>query len=343
MLGGGHGGGAHAIAPEELVEDDGVGGVSMGKVEIAAFLPDGCVRFIEQAVVPIAVIGGEGGLRAGAGEERSHDGGAGIVGVHGRRGEERFDGANHIDGGVEVVIDERFPIGERQRRIFADQKRDAAVGIDVVGAVLGVVFEDEDGGVVPVRAMRNGIGDAADGEIIIGNGSGGTGLAFLAAGGVVIRQAKKDELRHGVFAGFAGRDKAVEFVQEFVGAELIGVGNFEIREERIEVIAKLNLRGDIFGEDGNVPGIGTGPAARVTNVFGKWVAFLDDGARAGNTFDHGRSGLGNLVGRRIAPFGDDEFAVVAIGNAVSGEILPEIAAGGFACVGQVVERGNAAE
>ena len=31
------------------------------------------------------------------------------------------------------------------------------MGIDVIGAVLGVVFEDKDSGVVPVGAVGNGI------------------------------------------------------------------------------------------------------------------------------------------------------------------------------------------
>ena len=36
------------------------------------------------------------------------------------------------------------------------------MGIDVVGAVLGVVFYYEDGGVVPIGAVGDGIDYAAD-------------------------------------------------------------------------------------------------------------------------------------------------------------------------------------
>jgi hypothetical protein len=46
---------------------------------------------------------------------------------------------------------------QRAGSIFADNQRRAAVSINVVRAILRIVFEDEDGRVVPVRAMRDGI------------------------------------------------------------------------------------------------------------------------------------------------------------------------------------------
>ena len=36
------------------------------------------------------------------------------------------------------------------------------MSVDVVGAILRIVFEDEDGGVVPVGAMGIGVDDAAE-------------------------------------------------------------------------------------------------------------------------------------------------------------------------------------
>ena len=82
-------------------------------------------------------------------------------------------------------------------------------------------------------------------------------------------------MRKSVFAGFAGGKKTVELVEELVGPELIGIGNLEIREEWIEMIAQFDLRSDIFGKHGNCPGIRTGTAARITDIFFERLAFLD--------------------------------------------------------------------
>jgi len=73
---------------------------------------------------------------------------------------------DHAHGRVEVTIDERW---RRVRRIPADDKGNRAVGVDVVATVLRVVFEDEDGGVVPVGAVRNGIDDAAERQVVVGD------------------------------------------------------------------------------------------------------------------------------------------------------------------------------
>jgi hypothetical protein len=52
------------------------------------------------------------------------------------------------------MIDKRL---RRARRILADDEGDGAMSVDMIGAVLRVVFDDEDGSVVPVRAVRDGI------------------------------------------------------------------------------------------------------------------------------------------------------------------------------------------
>lgn len=164
-----HGGVAHAILPKKMIEDDVVGSVGVGEVEVLPFLPFFRIHLVDQAVIAITVIDGEGRLRAGAVEERRHERRAGIVCVHGRHAEKGFEGVDHVDGGVEGVVDEC--LGLRKRRILADDESDAPVGIDMVGAILGIIFEDEKGGVVPERAVGNGVDDAADGEIVVGNGS----------------------------------------------------------------------------------------------------------------------------------------------------------------------------
>ena len=82
---------AHAILPQELVENDVVGGVGVREVKLLPFLPVFLVHLIEQTIFAIAVVRVEGGLRAGPTEERSHHGGAGIIGVHWRNAQEGFD------------------------------------------------------------------------------------------------------------------------------------------------------------------------------------------------------------------------------------------------------------
>src|SRR5690242_9493580 len=206
MIGRGFGARAHTVLPEGVIQDDGVYGVGVGEVHVFAGRPIFGVGLVDEAVFAIAVVGFVGGLRAGSAEERRHDGGAGVVGVHRWRAQQRFNGANHVDGGEKRVFDEGdghtfVRLGEG--RVSADDQSDAAVGVDVVGAVLRVVFEDEDGGVVPVGAVGDGFNDAADGEIIVGEGSGGSGLAFVEAGSVIVGEAQLDELRHGVFSRFA--------------------------------------------------------------------------------------------------------------------------------------------
>ena len=66
------------------------------------------------------------------------------------------------------------------------------MGIDVVGAVLRIVFEDENSGVVPIGAVRDGVHDAADGQIVVGNRSGGARLALCSAGGVIVWEGAKE-------------------------------------------------------------------------------------------------------------------------------------------------------
>jgi hypothetical protein len=54
-------------------------------------------------------------------------------------------------------------------------------------------------------------------------------------------------LGHGVLAGVAGGDELVEFVEEFVGAELVGIVDPKVRVQRVEVATKFDFGGNIFG------------------------------------------------------------------------------------------------
>src|SRR5258708_7473716 len=125
------------------------------------------------------------------------------------------------------------------------------MGVDVVAAVLGVVFQDEDGGVVPVGAVRDSVDYAAQGQIVVGDrGLGARAIRSRAAGVIVgkIEQHEGGELELGVFFRFAGVNVGREFVEEFVGAELVGIVGIEIGIERIEMIAQHRFRGLHFFE-----------------------------------------------------------------------------------------------
>ena len=51
------------------------------------------------------------------------------------------------------------------------------MGVDVVGAVLGVVFDDEEGGLGPEFRVADGLDELAEGEVVIGHQGGGGELA----------------------------------------------------------------------------------------------------------------------------------------------------------------------
>lgn len=145
--GSGHGEISLAVPPQDLVQLSAIGGVGVSEIHAGglgrAALAGG-IGAIDEAVRAIAVVGGKCRLRAGAGEQGRHQGGAGIVVIHGRQADERFHGVDHVDGGIEAMID-RGLIGAGEGRIFTDHQGDGAMRVDVIGAVLGIVFKHEDG------------------------------------------------------------------------------------------------------------------------------------------------------------------------------------------------------
>ena len=106
-----------------------------------------------------------GGLVALPGEHRPHGRSVGIILVHGRQAEQHFHGVDHVYRGVEAVVDVGLSGGARG--ILADYERDRSMGVDMIAAVLRVVFQNEDGGVLPIRAVGDGVDDAAQRQIVV--------------------------------------------------------------------------------------------------------------------------------------------------------------------------------
>ena len=91
---------------------------------------------------------------------------------------------------VVELADHRAPLHVR-----ADDQADRAMAVDVVPAVLGIVFIDEDRGLGPEAAVRDGLHEPAHGQVVVGHQARGVGNAALGAGGVVLRQVDDHEVR----------------------------------------------------------------------------------------------------------------------------------------------------
>ena len=131
-------------------------------------------------------------------------------------------------------------------------------------------------------------------------------------------------MRHGVLTRAACGNELVELVEEFIGAELIGIRDLEIRKHRVEMAAKFDFRGDILGQNRDSPRIGTRSAVRLADIVWQRLAFMDEGARAGQRSGFRWPVVARIFGAiRFAPAADDVFAVMPVRDSMSGEILPE--------------------
>ena len=105
-------------------------------------------------------VGGEGGF---AGETVAEEGGHGVRLVHGGQAEYAFDGVEH--GGLVVEVGDGFSAFG----VGADDEAQGAVSVDVVEAVLGVVFDDEDRGFGPEGTLADAFDDAAECKVVVSN------------------------------------------------------------------------------------------------------------------------------------------------------------------------------
>src|SRR5713101_1991776 len=192
--------------------------------------------------------------------------------------------------------------------------------------------------------MRYGVNDTPDSQVIIGNRCGRPGFVLGSTGSMVVWKTKKDELRHGVVVRVARGNESVELVQEFIGAELVGIGDLEIRIQRVEVTTEFHFGCDILGQNWNGPRVGTRVTARVADIIFQSLAFVDGGAGAGRAGSFGRSGAGGICAvPRVAPAAHDVFTVMSIRDSVAREIFPQIPTRGFAGIGNFIFGRDAAK
>ncbi len=116
------------------------------------------------------------------------------------------------------------------------------MGVDVVRAVLGVVFDDEDGGLGPELGLADGFDDAPEGEVVVGDHGAGGAFAGGGAVGVVVGQPHDLQSRHVALAL-----ESLEFADESVGASLVQVVHVPAAEPGVDVT-------DERGDDGHAPG-----------------------------------------------------------------------------------------
>ena len=76
--------------------------------------------------------------------------------------------------------------------------------VDMVGAILCVVFENKNRSVIPVRAVRNRVHYAAERQIIVRNICGRTSIIGTRASSVIVRQIEQYQRRQFILFAFVG-------------------------------------------------------------------------------------------------------------------------------------------
>ena len=146
------------------------------------------------------------------------------------------------------------------------------MGVNVIGAILRVILENENRGVLPICAVRYRLDDAPNCEIVVRDCRGRRGDARLGGRGVIVGQAQQDELRHGILPRSPLSDELPKFVEELVRAQLIGKIQIEIRITWIEVINQFWFRSDILRNHRNFPRPQARTAVWLAEVVGQFLA-----------------------------------------------------------------------
>ncbi len=146
---------AHGITPKDRIQHAWVRFVLMAKVHSAGLFRAGClwrVHLIDHAVVPVLIIRVEGRLVTRAIKERRDQRCHCIVVVHWWNAQQILHAADHAHRRIEGIVNKGLRAVWRK---LAHNQRDAAMCVDMVGSILRVVFENEEGGIIPVGTMRD--------------------------------------------------------------------------------------------------------------------------------------------------------------------------------------------
>ena len=154
-----------------------------------ASAPQAVAVFLASRSTPAgrARVGGQVGL---GGEGVGHRPGGGVELAHRLKAEAKLDRPEHRRRAVHRRVD-RVPLDVR-----ADRQGDRAVGVDVVGAVLGVVLDHEDGHLLPEPALAQPLDHPAERQVVVGEVGRRGRLAGRRARGVVVGQPQDDQAGH---------------------------------------------------------------------------------------------------------------------------------------------------
>ena len=98
---------------------------------------------------------------------------------HGRQTQQQLHAAQHGTRGVQGAVDHTAPA------VRAQNQTNGATGIDVVGTILCVVFDDEDRRLFPVGAVADAIDQLTDRPVVVGHSCHRRGCSHPGALGVV--------------------------------------------------------------------------------------------------------------------------------------------------------------
>ncbi len=167
------------------------------------------------------------------GEDRSHRRSGEIELVHGRQTENLLDRARHVDL-REVGADGRTVLKD----VGADDVARAAVAVDVVNAVLCVIFFDEDRRRRPHRAVADGVNVAAERQVVIGLHRHGVRWSASMVG----TDPDEAQLRHHPVIHVV-----IEVLNPDIEAELVGDAQIELRivlNRVTNYVRERGVRGD---------------------------------------------------------------------------------------------------
>ena len=134
------------------------------------------------------------------------------------------------------------------------------MGIDVVGSVLRIIFQNEEGGVVPIGAVSNGLDCPPHCQVVIRDRRPGSRHPGSGSRGMVVGQAKLHKLWHGIPALPAICNPLAKVGKKLFHAQLIGKAQIEVWVEWVKVTHQFGLGSHVLLDQRDWPGIGAGAA-----------------------------------------------------------------------------------